>query len=81
MLSLKGTGWIFTKLFTQIRKNFYKFRPWYLEFFNTKSAFLKQISLEVDITCIISSKIPIFYVKLVLESSYENFKNLRKKVL
>ncbi len=31
-------------------------------------SFLKQISLEVDITYIISSKIPIFDVKLVLKS-------------
>ncbi len=52
----------------KIRKNFRNFRPKYLEFFNTKSAFLKQISLEVDLTNIISSKIPIFYVKLVLKS-------------
>ncbi len=49
-------------------QNFCNFRPWYLEFFKTKSAFLKQISLEVDITYIISSIIPIFDVKLVLKS-------------
>jgi hypothetical protein len=34
----------------------------------TKRAFLKQISLEVDITYIISSNIPIFEVTLVLKS-------------
>jgi hypothetical protein len=32
-------GWIFTKLFTQICKNFRNFRPLNLEFFNAKSAF------------------------------------------
>jgi hypothetical protein len=32
-------GWIFTKLFRQNRKNFRNFRPLYLEFFKTKSAF------------------------------------------
>ena len=31
-----------------------------LSFFKTKSAFFKQISLEVDINYIISSKIPFF---------------------
>ncbi len=52
----------------QIRKNFHNFRPYYLEFLKNNSAVLKQISAEVDITYIISSKIPIFDVKLVLKS-------------
>jgi hypothetical protein len=37
-------------------------------FFKTESAFSKQISLVVDIAYIISTKIPIFDVKLVLKS-------------
>jgi hypothetical protein len=44
------------------------FRTLYLEFLKAKIAFLKQISLAVDITYIVSSKIPIFDVKLVLKS-------------
>ncbi len=35
-----------------------------LSFFNTKSYFSKQISLEVDITYIKSSKIPIFLCEI-----------------
>ncbi len=53
-----------------------------LSFLKTKIAYLKQISLEVYITYIISSKIPIFYVKLVLKSmlKLQRLTNLRKKV-
>ncbi len=62
------SGWIFTKLLQKFVKISVTLGLNILSFLTQKVIFLKQIPLEFDITYVISSKIPILYVKLVLKS-------------